>query len=136
MTAKEYLGQVRVLQESMKSIVRQIETLDDLLLNVSPKLSDMPSAKSASVHRMAELVATKLDLETKLALASVKFAGITKTINSLLDTQFIAILTSRYFTRLDWREIADELHISQSHLYRLHKDALTEVEKLIANESK
>lgn len=136
MTAKEYLSQIKTINIRLKSMVRQIQSLDDSLTNVTPKISDMPGAATPNVHRMEELIAVKVDLENDIKTDSSKLAEITRTINALPNTIYIAILTNRYFGRMDWREIADELYISQSHLYNLHRDALAEIEKIIVNHSK
>ncbi len=129
MTAKEYLGQIRDITISLKSLSRQVQSLEDTLTGASSNVSDMPGSTTPNVRRMEKLIATKVDLERKIAAQSKRLAEITDTINALPNPKHTAILTARYVADMDWRDIANELRISVSHLYQLHRDALTEIYK-------
>ena len=129
--AKEYLSQIRTINIKLKSLVRQRQALEDSLLNTSPKLSHMPKAPSPNVHRMDGLIAAKLDIENKMEAASVKLAELHKTIAAIQKYELCAILTYRYVDRLQWADIATNLYIGVSRVYQLHREALTEVEKVM-----
>jgi len=131
MTAKTYLSQVKILTARLRSMGQQVKALNDSLLNVSPMISDMPKALSPVVDRMAELVAVKVDLERDMEADSCRLAEIMRSVNSLQNVNHVEVLTCRYFARMEWREIAFELHVSESRIYQLHRDALAEVEKSI-----
>jgi len=135
MTAKEYLKQIRIINMQLKSMRRQVQSLADAATNISPILSDMPKAATADIHRMENLIVTKVDLENEAAAKSDKLAEITRKINSLPDPMHVAIITSRYICNMEWRDIACEMHISEGRIFQLHRDALAELEKSIAGYS-
>jgi len=136
MTAKEYLRQISTINMKLASMRWQIQSLKDAAVNVTPVLNDMPKAATADIHRMEGLIVAKVDLESEVAELTAKLVSITRTINSLPDSTHAAILTGRYIRAMEWREIADELHISQGRIFQLHRDALAALEKSIADYSR
>jgi len=130
-TAKEYLAQIQSLNFRIKTLASQRQSLEDSLMNISPKLSHMPKAPSPDVHRMDGLIAAKLDIENKMEAASQKLAEVHKTIAAITQYELSAVLTYRYVNRMQWVDISNELFISESRVYQLHREALTEVEKAI-----
>ncbi len=133
MTAKEYLGQIRPLNMSLKSLIRQVQSLDDALTGDSVGISDMPGAATPNVLRMEMLIANKIDLERRIEAQSAKLTEIINTINSLPNHIHTAILTARYVTDMDWQKIANETGVGRGRMFQLHRDALAEVEKIILN---
>jgi len=119
----------------LKSMRRQVQSLADAATNISPILNDMPKAATTDIHRMENLIVTKVDLENEAAIKSDKLAEITRTINSLPDPIHVAVITSRYVCGMEWRDIACEMHISEGRIFQLHRDALAELEKSIAGYS-
>jgi DNA-directed RNA polymerase specialized sigma subunit len=111
---------------------RQVQALSDAVTNISPVLKDTPRSSSSDPHRMDGFIATKVDLENEIEAQTVLLAEITRTINALPDSLHISIITSRYISRMEWREIAMDLHVSEGRIYQLHRDALASLEKLIA----
>jgi DNA-directed RNA polymerase specialized sigma subunit len=136
MTVKAYLSQVKSIKMQLVSMTHQIETLEDTLSDASPKLSQTPRGPSPDVHRMEKLIAAKVDLERKIAEGERKLVEITQAINSLPDALCVAILTRRYVDDMCWREIIGSLHISRSHLHRLHCKALSLIDTMRLNETR
>ena len=136
MDAKKYLSQVKSINIRLKTKARQVQVLEDSLTRVTTVISDTPKSATPNVHSMENLIVTKIDLEAEIVTDTAKLAEITNVVNSLQSELHVAILTGRHFSGLGWRTIADELHISQSHVHRLYQSALDEVKKLIVNESK
>lgn len=56
---------------------------------------------------------------------------ILKTINEIENPSYRLVLESRYINRMTFEEIAEKTHYDQRHIYRLHKKALDEVEKVL-----
>ncbi len=135
MTAKAFLVQIRTITARLKSVARQIQTLDDMLTEITPQLSDSPPSALPNIRRAEKLIAAKVDLERKLDADSARLAEITRTINTLPDPLHSMILVSRYIALKDWRDIANEFHNSMSHMFRLHSAALLELDRLVAHES-
>ena len=135
MNAKEYLGQINTINMRLGSLKQQVQSLWDAATNITPLLSHTPRAPSSDPHRLEKLIVTKVDLEQEVVILSEKLSEIINTINSLPDQLHISILTSRYISRLEWREIACQLHISEGRIFQIHRDALDSLEKSIAGYS-
>ncbi len=80
---------------------------------------------------MEELMVSKIDLETQIEAETIRLAGITGTINLIVNPLYAAILTARYVSDMDWRGISAELNLSRSRVFQHHRNALAEVELLI-----
>lgn len=57
---------------------------------------------------------------------------ILKTINEIKDPSYRLILENRYINKMTFEEIAEKTHYDQRHIYRLHKKALEEVERVLS----
>ncbi len=131
MTGKEYLAQIKTIKIGLKGMLRQVKALQDTLTDVSNHLSETPGSPTRNIHRMEQMIAAKVDMEATLEAETARLAGISRTINLLTNPLHSAILTARYVTGLDWRQISGELNLSRSRVYGHHRDALNEVELLI-----
>jgi hypothetical protein len=131
MTGKEYLSQIKTIKIGLKYMLRQAQSMQDTLTDISQHLSDMPGSPTRNIHRMEQMIAAKVDLEAKIEAETVKLAGITGTINTVSNPLYAAILTARYVTGMDWRQISGELNLSRSRVFGLHREALADVELLI-----
>jgi DNA-directed RNA polymerase specialized sigma subunit len=135
MTAKEYLAQIKHINNRLLSQARQHKSLTDALHNISPNVGSITKAATPNIHRMEDLIAAKVDLENEMAEESAALAKITVMINTLPDPLHSSIITSRYISRLPWSKIAKELFVSESRIYQLHREALAEIEKITVNYS-
>jgi DNA-directed RNA polymerase specialized sigma subunit len=130
MTAKAYLSQAKIISDRLKSMARQALSLQEALTNVSPKISDMPRPATPDIRKMEKLIVAKVDLDNRIAADADMLAEIAGAINSLPNPIHGTVLSNRYFADMTWREIAAEMHICERQLYRLHTDALAEIEKM------
>ncbi len=131
MTGKEYLSQIKTIKVGIKSLLRRVQSLHDTLTDVSNHLSETPGSPTRNVHRMEQMIASKVDLETLIEAETIRLAGITGPINAITNPMYAAILTARYVSDMDWRGISAELNLSRSCVFQHHRDALAEVELLI-----
>jgi hypothetical protein len=131
MTGKDYLAQIKSIKIGLKYLLRQAQSMQDTLTDISQHLSDTPGSPTRNIHRMEQMIAAKVDLEAKIEAETIKLAGITGTINTVSNPLYAAILTARYVTGLDWRQISEELNLSRSRVFGLHREALADVELLI-----
>ncbi len=106
-------------------------SLQEALTNVTPQRSVMPRPATTDVHKLEKLVAAKVDLEKRMEKDAAKLADIYGAINSLQNPIHTVVLTNRYIAGMEWLEIASELKYSKSQIHRLHRDALSEIEKTI-----
>jgi DNA-directed RNA polymerase specialized sigma subunit len=135
MKAKQYLSQFQAINLKLRNMTRQVQSLEDALENANPVINAMPRPATLNIHRMEDLIAAKIDLEKQIENETVKLAEITRTVNLLQSDHHIAILTNRYFCRMEWSDIACELYVSVGRVYQLHREALLEIEKSIADYS-
>ena len=135
MTAKKYLMQISTINMRLRSMKQQVQSLWDAATNITPILSHTPRSASSDPHQLEKLIVTKIDLENEIIMLSDKLAEIIVAINSLPDPLHISIITSRYISGMEWRDIACEMHISEGRIFQLHRDALVALEKSIADYS-
>jgi len=135
MKSKEYLSQARYLDMRIKSKVQQIESLNELATSCSSAITGMPRNPNKGGSRMADAVCKIIDLQTELnadinSLVDLK-RDIMRTIRSVANDEYQTLLEKRYLCFLSWEKIAVEMHYSIQHIYRMHDEALTEVNVLL-----
>ena len=135
MTAKEYLEQIPKLNRRLTVMTEQLKFLRSAAEYVSPHLTGLPRSNTPDVHIFENNIIHILELEEALNAEFAKLSSITNMVNTIPDSIEQLLLIKRYVNGKQWREISTELHISPSHLYRLHNKALENVEKMIANGS-
>lgn len=142
MKAKDYLLQIRDIKKRILQIRQQLRQLDlDMSGLKSPDLGADRVVSSSSGDKMLRLI-IKHEAEYRRLmneqdrLITVR-SRICQEIESLEDGRHREILTYRYVLLMRWPEIAEAMSISESHMYRLHGDALEAFhKKMRVNESK
>jgi hypothetical protein len=131
MNAKDYLSQISSCNMRLKSMARQIESIDDALGCHSPQYSDLPKSPTRCIHRMEGLIAAKIDIEREMASLAATLADVHATINKLTNPVHAAIITGRYICDKTWGHIAAEIHYSVRHTHELHQEALDVLETFL-----
>ena len=133
---RKYLNQVRYLEQALAWKKQQIAALRQMTTNATAKLSDMPRSDSPNLQRLETLICKIADLEQEVqadyvALESTRIQ-LTLTILNLPNMLHQQLLTERYLQNRSWKEIAGILGYSTSHIFRLHDDALCDIQQLLA----
>ncbi|MFA6729865.1 MAG: DUF1492 domain-containing protein [Eubacteriales bacterium] len=136
MNTKTYLSQARYLDMRIKSKLQQIESLNELATSCSSVLTGMPRNPNNGGSRMADAVCKMVDLQNELKqdiemLVDLK-KEIMNTIRMVTDAEQQTLLEKRYLCFLTWEKIAVEMHYSIQHIYRMHDEALNNVESIIS----
>lgn len=133
MTVKEYLSQVKDIEEDILDQKHYIETLRESLTSIggmglSP---DKVQTSGADKDKFATVIAKIVDAEEKLKRMEEKCCllkvQIAEQIHGMDDLQFKKLLNLRY---LEWkqcgtmRKVADAMGYSVDHIKKLHRDAL------------
>lgn len=133
MTVKEYLSQVKDLEEDIIDQKHYIETLRESLTSIggmglSP---DKVQTSGADKDKFATVIAKVVDAEEKLKRMEEKLCllkvQIAEQIHQMDDLQFKKLLNLRY---LEWKQfgtirlVALEMGYSVDHTKRLHKYAI------------
>lgn len=135
MTAKEYLSQARTLNMRIKSKLQQIESLNELAASCNVVYSDMPRNPNHGGSKVERAVLKIIEVEESLKqdvedLVDLK-QEIMSAVQSVSDVELQALLEKRYLCFLPWEEIAEEMHYSIQHVYRMHGEALSRISEIM-----
>lgn len=133
MTAKEYLNDIRKLDNEIQTLKEQIDRLRQDAEGVrAMELTDMP--KGGKTRDMGDAVADVVDLQMLCAeyisdLVRRKSDAMA-CISKIEGSELRNVLFLRYMQCLEWDEIIDRLHYSRRTVFHLHGEALQEFSKL------
>ena len=132
MTVKEYLLQVKYLDQKIDANLEMLATLRSKLVKVTSKLDENKVQSSGGVN-FDDTLASVIDLESEItkeidAYIDLK-AKISSEINAMSDNTLSLILYKRYVLNKTLAEIAKELNYSYDHVRHLHGQALMEFRK-------
>jgi len=135
MTAKEYLRQLRDVQEEIRDKKEELIRLNARAESCSsPQLTGMTSGSGAG-DKVSEIVSRIVDTENYIRQQIEKLNRmtfvITQKIDSLADSRYRLILEKRYVLYKDWYTIADEMGYSVQRCYQLHGYALSAFSKVM-----
>lgn len=135
MKAKEYLQQGRFLDNRIKAKIQQIEALNDLATSCTAVISDMPRNPNGGGTRMVDAVMKLIDLQEEIKCDMEELVELKREITSVIkavpDTEHQTILEKRYLCILTWEKIAVDLGYSIQHTYRMHDEALKQMEDIL-----
>ena len=128
MTAKEYLEQPMNLDMRIKSKAMQVASLRSLAERSTATLS-AASCSGTGSRGMERFVLIIAGLEKEIEQDTVRMTSlmeeISLAINSVDDCNQRTLLHLRYICFLSWEDIAEELGLSVSFVYKLHRRALS-----------
>ncbi len=133
LSAKDYLSQAYRIDQRINSKIEQVQSLRDLAEKASATLSDVPPSKgSRNVHRMEDVIAKMVDMESEISadmkrLLNLKHEIVTM-ISCVESPELQTLLELRYLCFKTWEQIAVALHFDLRWVHRLHNRALNEVE--------
>jgi len=128
LNAKQYLRQLRRLNDIVQSKLDQIETLRSLAQKITHVPKNIKVQESILEDKNSELIAKIVDLENDIKadidyLLDLKLK-ITHQINSLDNDDYKLLLMLRYLNFKTWEEIAVEMNCSYQWVHVLHGRAL------------
>jgi len=135
MNAKEYLSQAKYLDMRINSKIQQLSSLNDLSKKCTSALTGMPRSTNGSTSTMADTINKIIDLQREInadidSLVDLK-RDIMEVIKAIPGQEAQTILEKRYLCFLSWEQIAVDMHYSIQYAFRIHDQALDEVEKLL-----
>lgn len=123
---KSYLPALR----SAERWFREWDQAEDVSVK-SPKMDGMP--RSEGIHglelqvELIERCRTRAEKERDRALAILD--KIEDMVERLDDADYRRIIRDRYIIGMEWLEVADDVHMSQRTVFRVHGKALAEMRK-------
>lgn len=132
MNNKQYLLQVKLLDEKIQANKEALDSLKAKLTNITSKLDEV-KVQSSNQANFDETLASMIDLESRLSRDMCKYINlkykILNEINAMEDNTLSVILFKRYILGKSLNQIAKELNYSYDHLRHLHLKALREFRK-------
>lgn len=135
LTPKKFLQQAFYLDHRINSKIEQIDSLNALAQKATSTLSDMPKAPGRGTSHLEEIIVKIVMLQEEINkdidnLVNIK-VQITEMINEMVDKEQQMVLEKRYLNFLSFEQIAVDLNFSIQHVFRIHKQALSEIEPVI-----
>ena len=137
--AKEKLLKFSNEQQKLQRYKEQLVELNAIATNTTTELKKVvvTSSKSNSVDgQLARISDLKSEIIKQSIVVNAEQQELKYYVNSLSDESYVEVITLRYFENLPWFEVWQDMHCSQSKMYRLHDAALKELNEMMkVNES-
>lgn len=134
MTEREWLQQVKKLDELIDGKLAEREQLMALATRVTPNMDGMPHGSGGVQDRMGLIVAKLADLAKEtddLVDQYVDYKDkVVKALEQLPEREY-AVLHRRYIRYWSWGRIADDLHYSKMQIQRIEQSALNMLHNVI-----
>lgn len=139
-TIKEYLGQVRRLNEIINQKQLQVYELRELAKSQgSIDYSAVRVQSSSSATGKIDFVIKYIDLERAITREIERYIDkkneILNQIHQLCDVEHMKVLHGKYIELKTFEEIAVEMKYCTRQVYRIHGHALQEFEKIYGGEN-
>lgn len=134
MKPKQYLRQIRWLNNTVIAQLEQLETLRAMTTNITVKLNADRIQETKAHDKMEKLICKIVDFEKEITddinkLIDLKREVIRK-IDAVQDEDYRLLLTLRYLCFKTWEQIAVEMNFTFQWIHILHQRALIEFEKV------
>lgn len=131
-TAKKFFQQAFILNKQIDAKLEQIEELKALSEKTTYVLGEVCVQTSHDGQRLQNCIVDLVQLKEETCVDLSDLILIRKNINALIktvpDSESKLVLEKRYISFKDWDDIADELEVSKSRVFQLHKKGLTLVQ--------
>ena len=128
MKVPEVLRRPKDLRKEMERKQMRIETLRRFARQLTAPLQEVKIKSSPDPARFQALLAEAADEEKDLKrLEAERTQAVTEAVlafSALPDERMIRMMELRYLEERSWEEIAQELWISQSRMFKLHRAAV------------
>ena len=132
MTAKQYLGRVRRVDNEITALLRMVEKTKETVTSITQKYDGDGAQATKDPHKFDRLVMLESLVDDKVdQLVDLK-AEILKTIMQLEDNWQRIVLINYYLEMMTFEEVAASNHYSWRQVHRIHSKALQEIEKIMS----
>lgn len=134
MDAKQFLRQVRYLDDLINTKLDQIQEIKSLAEKVTSTLSPDGTSPQSSVlqDKIGDLVSRIIDLQIEIKTAARKMIDLKTEAMRIIDRmptpECKLLLQLRYLNGLTWERIAVDMNYSYRNVHYLHSRALQEFE--------
>lgn len=139
MTAREYLKQLWNIDDEITERMEELEELRAKAERCSaPKMEGMPGGGAGEKDPISQTVIRIVDLDAYINFKIDELINlrtkITEQIDAISKQSYRSVLRNRYVLRKRWEDIAETMHYSINHCYRLEKQAIREFERKYRDE--
>lgn len=133
MTAKEYLSRKYNLDKLIESMEYQLLELETMIYGSAINYGDkiQTSGRSSTEGLMCKAVDLKSQINDRIKEKLLVIEEIMITISRVGDNTLEYILLERYVHHKEWEKIAIELGYNIRHIYKLHRESLEKIQKII-----
>lgn len=140
MTAKEYLQQVRTIDERINCKLADVARLQDMATRITPVLRDDVAHGGGTQDRMADTIARIIDLKAEIngdidQLVDKK-REVTAKLDKLTNRRYYTVLFRKYILFETFEQIACEMNCSWRNACYLHGQALDVFQQVMDKEDK
>ena len=135
--AREYLEYFRTTEAKIKLKIKQIQSLQDRLLSLSPSLEQEHVSHTKNVAVMADTIAIITDIQRDIDQQTSEIFQRRREAYQLLDQispENATILIARYFDGKTVQGISQMIHVTKRQAQRRINDAIEEL-KGVLNEN-
>ncbi len=136
--AKDFLSEAARLDTRVRCKLEQLEALRSLAQRVTGSMAVHAGAVTSGHGRTEDSVVRIVMLQRELEEDIDTLLGLKRRIGALVaalpSPEHRTLLELRYLCFRPWEEIAEEMHYSLHHLYKLHNAALDHCDRLLAED--
>lgn len=136
MTAKALLERIITLRKAIDYRKTKVRALIAQAENTSARLTGVPHKPSFATSAVENAICSADILEREITELDLERKSLIAKIDLLEDTDLSRLLTLRYVQESRWDDIMAELGYCESHIFRLHRQALIMLNGALKNESK
>ena len=135
MNAKDYLNQAYRLDQRITSKLEQVSALRSLTQKVTASYEGEVVSHTRNVTSLEDTIIRLMEAESELNAAIDTLVDLKRdvyaTIQKVEKPEYQFLLEMRYLCFKSWVEIADQMHLEEHYVFRVHGQALKEVEKIL-----
>ena len=132
--AREYLESIRESELRLQMRQRQLQTMKDRLLCITPAMDQELVSHTRNVGRMTDSIAMILDMEKEIDQETREFILVKKKALSLMNLiapEHSEVLIQRFFEAKTFPEIGRILFVTERQAQRKLKEAVAEYQRVL-----
>ncbi len=132
MTAKEYLNQAYWLDRRIGSKLEQLSALKEMATKTTVAMTTDVVNRTQNMSRMQEVIDKIIDMQNEINEDIDRLVDLKRDIMHIIkaenNTEYQTLLELRYLCFKSWDSIAKQMGYSIRHIYRLHDEAVEQME--------
>ena len=136
MTAQALLERIIKSRKASDYRNTNIDALVAQAENTSARLTGMPHNPSSDPSPMATAICRKVDLEREIEELDFERKSLIAKIDLLGNDDLSRLLLLRYVQEAPWDDIMAEMGYCHSHIFRMHRTAIAQLDALLKDGTK